>query len=149
MQLSAPRSISWKSSRSLWRAVPLLGVALFFAFQASIDHDAASKQHTSFGTITDCQQSGRGGNSCHYVYQVDGEVYTGRDGADASLQFGNTVTVYYNSQNPTMSSLKDFSGRSREEWIFVCFGLLAIVAVVAFGSSSKATSREDSKQPTT
>jgi hypothetical protein len=83
------------------------------------------------------------------VFPVDGEQYTGSDRADSYLLFGKTVVVYYDSQDPTMSALDDFSGKSRRDRNFVYIFLLMVAALVAFVLYSKATDREESKPRTT
>ena len=147
MDIFGPRSkINWKSWHSLWYAVPLLFGVFVFASRARVENDAAIMQQTSYGTITDCERCGRSGYCCNYVFPVDGEQYTGSSRSDTYLLFGHTAVVYYDSQDPTMSALEDFSRQSRRDRNFVYILLLMIVALVAFVLYSKATDREDSKQ---
>jgi hypothetical protein len=146
----APRSKNdWKSGRSLWLAFFLLLGVFLTASRAARENDAASMQRTSFGTITDCERSGRSGYSCSYVFAVDGEQYTGKSRSDSYHLFGQTVVVYYDFQDLTMTALEDFSGKARRDWNFVYLLLSIIVALVAFVLYSKATGRKDSKQRTT
>ena len=150
MDSFAPRfKNNWKSWHSLWWAIPLLFCIFDFASRAARENDAEAVQRTSFGTITDCERSGRSGYSCNYVFLVDGEQYPGNDRADSYLLFGKTVVVYYDSQNPTMSALDDFSRKSRRDWNFVYILLFMIAALVALALYPKATDRGDSKQRTT
>jgi len=62
---------------------------------------------------------------------------------------GQTVVVYYDSQDPTVTALEDFSGKARRDWNFVYVLLLMIAAVVVFVIYSKAADRKDSKQRST
>jgi hypothetical protein len=145
-----PRSKNdWKSWHSLWNAIPLLVCVFVFASRATTENDAASRQETSFGTIADCERSGRGGYSCHYVISVDGEQYASHSQEDSYHLLGQTVVVYYDSQNPRMTALEDFSGKAKKDWNFVYVFLLMIAALVGFVLYSKATDRKDSKQQTT
>jgi hypothetical protein len=146
VDLFAPRSKNdWKSWHSLWKALPLLVLFLIFASRAATENDAASRQLTSFGTISDCERSGRSGYHCIYVFPVDGEQYTGDSASDSYRLLGNTVVVYYDSQKLTMTALEDFSVKSRKDRNTACIFLLMIAALVAFVLYSKATHREDSK----
>jgi len=146
----APRSKNdWKSGRSLGLALVLLVGVFLSASRATRENDAASRQRTSFGTITDCERSGRSGYSCKYVFPVDGEQYMGDSREGSYRLLGQTVVVYYDSQDPTVTALEDFSGKARRDWNFVYVLLLMIAAVVVFVIYSKAADRKDSKQRST
>jgi hypothetical protein len=146
----APRSKNdWKSGRSLSVALVLLFSVFLVASQAARENDAASMQRTSSGKITNCERSGRSGYSCDYVFPVDGEQYTGHCRSDSYRLYGQTVIVYYDSQDLTMTALEDFSEKARKDWNFVYILLLLLAALVAFVLYSKATDRKDSKQRTT
>ena len=95
--------------------------------------DSASRQQTSFGTIVQCEQRGRGHeNYCHYTFPVGDEQYTGVSKAGQGAKFGQTAIVYYDSQDPEVSALEDFSKQSRESMRFVYVLLLTLAATVAF-----------------
>jgi hypothetical protein len=131
----------------VWRAVPalffFLPFAFFFAFRAAGERDAASRQQTSFGLATECKHSVRGANYCHYTFSAGDERYRGVSQAASDVVFGQTVTVYYDSQHPTMNALEDFSEKSRtdENWLYIFW--LVIVAFVAFILYSKAPFHEN------
>ncbi len=147
MDLFAPRSKNdWKSWHSLWKALPCLVGFLIFASQAATENDAACRQRTSFGTISDCERSGRSGYHCSYVFPVDGEPYTGDSASDSYRLLGHTVVVYYDSQKLTMISLEDFAVKSRKDRNIAYIFLLMTVALVAFVLYSKVKDREDSKR---
>jgi uncharacterized protein DUF3592 len=123
-----------KSRRPLW---PLVAVLLFcivlFGYQAAVEHDSANRQQTSFATIVQCEQRGRGNeNYCHYTFPVGDEQYTGVSKADQGLEFGQTATVYYDSQDPRVSTLENFSQQSRKHMRFVYLLLLALAGTVSF-----------------
>jgi hypothetical protein len=44
------------------------------------------------------------------------------------VTFGQTVVVYYDSQNPRVNGLEDFSGKSRKDERFVYILLLVLAA---------------------
>jgi hypothetical protein len=123
-----------KSRRRLWPLVSLLLFCIvFFGYRAAIERDSARRQQTSFGTIVQCEQRGRGNeNYCHYTFPVGDEQYAGVSEAEQGFGFGQTVMVYYDSQNPRISALEDFSERSRKSMRFVYFLLLTLTATVAF-----------------
>jgi hypothetical protein len=134
-RLSGPRSRNdGKSRRPLWPLVSfLLFGVIFFGYRAAVENDLARRQQTSFGTIAQCEQSGRGHeNYCHYTFPVGDEQYGGVNKADQGVGFGQTAIVYYDSQNPRVSALEDFFEQSRKSMRFVYFLLLTLAATVAF-----------------
>jgi hypothetical protein len=111
----------------------LLFCIVFFGYRASVENDSASRQQTSFGTIAQCEQRGRGNeNYCHYTFPVGDEQYAGVSIAEQGVGFGQTAMVYYDSQDPRVSALEDFSEQSRKSMRFVYFLLLTLAATVAF-----------------
>jgi hypothetical protein len=134
-RVSGPRSRNdGKSRRPLWPLVSfLLFGIIFFGYRAAVENDSARRQQTSFGTISQCEESGRGHeNYCHYTFPVGDEQYEGVNKADQGVGFGQTAIVYYDSQNPRVSALEDFSEQSRKSMRFVYFLLLTLAATVAF-----------------
>jgi hypothetical protein len=138
-----------KSWHPLWKPVPFLVFAVFFfGFRAANQNDAASKQQTSFGIISQCEHRGRGNeNYCHYTFPVGDEHYAGGGQADSELGFGQTVVVYYDYQNPGVNALKNFTEQSRKSWLYVYILLLVLVAVIAFIFWERGTYRETSDKP--
>ena len=123
-----------KSRHPLWKPVPfLVFVVLFFGFRAANESDTASRQQTSFGTILQCEERGRGHeNYCHYTFPVGDEQYTGVNQASSERGFGQIVVVYYDLQDPGVNALEDFTEQSRKNRQFVYIALLVLAAVVAF-----------------
>jgi hypothetical protein len=123
-----------KSRRPLWPLVSFfLFCIVFFGYRAAVENDSASRQQTSFGTIVQCEQRGRGHeNYCHYTFPVGDEQYAGVSEAEQGARFGQTAMVYYDSQDPRVSALEDFSEQSRKSMCSVYFLLLTLVATVAF-----------------
>jgi hypothetical protein len=119
---------------SLW---PLVSVLLFcivlFGYRAAVENHSAKRQQTSLGTIGECEERGRGhDNYCHYTFQVGDEQYAGVGIAEPGTEFGQTAIVYYDTQNPEVSALEDFSAQSRKNMRSVYFLLLTLAASVAF-----------------
>jgi hypothetical protein len=106
-------------------------------------------QRTSFGTITDCERSGRSGYFCKYVFPVDGEEYKGGDRVDSYRMFGQIVMVYYVSQEPSVSALEEFSQKSHRDRNNAYFFLLMIATLPGFILYSKAKYRAGTQQRTT
>ena len=134
-RVSGPRSRSdGKSRRPLWPFVSfLLFCIVLFGYRAAVENDSASRQQTTFGTIVQCEQRGRGHeNYCDYTFPVGDEQYAGVSKAGQGAEFGQTAMVYYDSQDPQVSALEDFSEQSRESMRFVYFLLLTLAATVAF-----------------
>jgi len=71
---------------------------------------------------------------------VRGTQYSGkRSAATTDVTVGDRVLVYYDSQEPTMNALEDFSEMSHRERNFVYILLTVIGAFVAVILYSKAT----------
>lgn len=129
---------SRNGGRSWW---PFILWSLFFvvflSYRAAIERDYASREKTSFGTIGQCEDRGRGNeNYCDYTFSAGDEEYTEASKAEAGVGFGQTVTVYYDGRDPRVSSLEDFSERSRYDLRFACilgFVLPAVIAIVLWG----------------
>jgi hypothetical protein len=135
-----------KSGYFLWRTVPLLAFIFFIAFQVETDEDAASRQQTSFGLVTECRYYGKGGHYCDYTFPVGGEQYAGTSSANSNVQFGKTVVVYYDFQDPNRSALQDFSEKSRKDRNYLYLFLFLFAAFVAFILYSKTDYRRGSNQ---
>jgi Protein of unknown function (DUF3592) len=129
------------SRRPLWPLVSfLLFCTIFFGYRAAVENDSARRQQTSFGTIVQCQQRGRGNeNYCHYTFPVGDEKYEGVSKAEQGLEFGQTAMVYYDGQDPQVSALEDFSEQRRKSMRFVYFFLLTLAATVTFILWDRAT----------
>jgi hypothetical protein len=139
-------SSSGDGRKSWWPVICcLLFCIVFFGYRAAVENDSASRQKTSFGTIGQCEERGRGHeNYCDYTFSVGDERYTKVSKAEAGLETGQTVTVYYDSQDPQVSALEDFSEQSRHDMRFVVILGSVLVALVAFilwnGSPGRETS---------
>jgi hypothetical protein len=82
----------------------LLFCIIFVGYRAAVENDSARRQQTSFGTIVQCEQRGRGNeNYCQYTFSVGDEQYAGVSTAEQGLRFGQTAMVYYDSQDPERS----------------------------------------------
>jgi hypothetical protein len=127
-----------KSRNSPWRAVPglffLLAFACFFGVKAAGEKDAATRQQTSFGLVTECTNGAHGGHSCHYSFSAGDEQYIGVSQADSDVVFGRNVTVYYDSEDPTINALEDFSDKSRtdENWLYIFLMVIVVFAALIF-----------------
>jgi hypothetical protein len=135
---------SRNGGRSWW---PFIFFSLFcivlFGYRAAIEKGTASRQKTSFGTIGQCEERGRGHeNYCDYTFSVGDEQYTAVNQAEKGVDFGQTVTVYYDGKDPKVSALEDFSEQSRHDLRFVYIFGSVLVAVVAFVLWDRAPSGE-------
>ncbi len=107
-----------------------------------VENDSASRQQTTFGTITQCEERGRGwDNYCHYTFPVGNEKYEGVSKAAQGLGFGQIAKVYYDSQDPQISALEDFSEQSRKSMRLVYFSGLILAATVGFTLWNRAPQR--------
>lgn len=118
---------------------------VFFGYRAAIENDSASRQKTSFGTLGQCEVRGRGNQYyCDYTYSVGDEQYTEVNKAASGVEFGQTVTVYYDREGPQVSALEDFSEQSRHDLRLVYFFGSVLVAVLAFVLWGRAPAGETS-----
>jgi hypothetical protein len=93
----------------------------------------ASRQQTSFGAVGECGRHGKGNeNYCHYSFPVGDEIYRGVSQAAPELEIGQTVVVYYDSEDPRYNALEDFSEKSRETKRFFDISVLVLAAIVVF-----------------
>jgi hypothetical protein len=135
----APRPKNdWKSWRSMVITFPFVIGVFFVAPQAVREHTAASRQQTSQGTVTAYELSNH--NQCSYTFEANGRLYGGtRSAATTDVRVGDRVLVYYDSQDPTMNALEDFSEMSHNDRGFVEMLLFVIGAFAAVIFYSKAT----------
>jgi len=139
-----------KPGSRLWGFVLVaIGCIVFYGHLAIVENDTAKRQQTTFGTTNDCESRGRGNeNWCHYTFAVGDDWYKGVSETYPEVTFGQTVQVYYDSQNPGMNALEDYSGRSRKDEHFVYIFLLVLAAagtVILWNEGPKGTSPD---QPT-
>jgi hypothetical protein len=141
--LAHRRKNDWTSWRSLFITFPFVIGVLLVAPQAAREHAAANRQQTSQGVVTACDRSDH--NQCSYDFSVFGRPYSGRRSANTTdVTVGDHVLVYYDSQNPTMNALEDFSEMSRRDRGF-CYILLFVIGIfVAVVLYARATRVEPS-----
>ncbi len=123
-----------KGRRSWWPAifVPLVWT-LVFSYRAEVESDSATRQQTSLASIGQCKHVGRGNqNYCDYTFSVGDQQYTAVNRAPEGLEIGQTVTAYYDSGDPQISALQDFSKQSRHDLRFLYIFLTVFAIVVAF-----------------
>jgi hypothetical protein len=125
---------------------PIVGLIVFVP-RAAREKEAAANQQTSSGVITNCNHSGKG-NSCHYIFPTDSGWYKGAAAnANADAKYGDTTLVYYDSKDPRINSLQDFSEMSHRdkdvEYILLA-SLCAITAFFVYSLATAASSGQDS-----
>lgn len=144
--LAHRRKNDWTSWRSLFITFPFVIGLLLVAPDAAKEHAAATRQQTSQGVVTAYDRSDH--NQCSYGFDILGKRYSGRRSADTTdINVGDHVLVYYDSQNPTMNALENFSEMSRRDSGF-CYILLFLIGVfVAVVLYARATRAEPSDHP--
>jgi hypothetical protein len=143
------RTISGSPTQKSWW--PFLSFVLlaivYFGYSAAVHHESATVQQTSTGTITQCEIRGRGhDNYCRYTFAIGDQQYLGVRKAKEGVGFNQTVTVYYDSQDPSTSALEDFSEQSREDLSFVYILLVVLVVTIAFVLWDRAPYRKTSEE---
>jgi hypothetical protein len=130
------RALEPRNNRS-WGPVWLfffLGT-VWFGHRAIVEKSTASRQQTSFGTIGFCGERGRGHDTyCSYLFPVGDDHYRGSSRGEREYGFGRTVEVYFDSKDPRVNSLEDFSKQSwldtRLAGLFVLLFLITFVFVI-------------------
>ena len=131
---------SSSTRRKWWPAifVPLVWT-LLFSYRAETESDSATRQQTSLASVGQCQHRGRGHeNYCDYTFSVGDQQYTAVSKAPEGPEIGQTVTVYYDSDDPQISALQDFSAQSRRDLHFVYIFLTVFAVAVAFALWNRA-----------
>jgi hypothetical protein len=136
----------------LWKAVPAFLFLLFFVYQHAVkaagEKDTASRQETTFADVLDCKAGGKTGKYCHYVFlDSDERSYVGGDLTSSGAEMGQTVNVYYDSQDPSVNALENFSAKSRDDENWAYIFLLLAAGVLASGFYSKANLPLDQRSP--
>ena len=146
------RTISGSPTQKSWwpfLSLVLLGI-VFFGYSAAVHHDSMTVQQTSLGTIIQCEIRGRGhDNYCQYTFSVGDQQYMGVSKAESDVGFGQTVTVFFDSRDPSVSALEEFSEQTREDLRFVYILLVVLVVSIAFVLWDRAPDRKTSDGPTT
>lgn len=118
----------WRSWRSMVITLPAIVGVLFVAPQAIREKSVASRQGTCQGLVTAYERANH--NRCKYVFSVSGKQYTGMASAPTTeVRAGDRVLVYFDSHDPSVNALEDFSSMSDGDAGFV-FVLIAIIAIV-------------------
>ena len=135
----SPRSKNdWKSWRSLVITFPAIVGMLFVAPQAVRESRAASRQQSTEGRVIGYERSNY--NQCRYTFSVHGRPYGGmRSALTTDVTVGDRVLVYFDSQDPTMNALEDFSAMSQRDKGFVFMLLIVIGGFAGFILYSKTT----------
>jgi len=129
----------WTSRRSLIVTLPFVLGVVFIAPQAIKEGSAAKRQQTIQGSVTSYERFNH--NQCQYVFSVWGKQYAGIASAPRDhVTVGDQVRVYFDSQNPTVNSLEDFSQISQRAKRDVYFLVAVIVAFACFIFVSKIAS---------
>ncbi len=128
-----PSKSDWTSWHALWRPAVLIVAASIFSSNATDTYDAASRQQTSLGVLTGCQDAGKGSRSCSYTFSASGRQYTGASSVGLGAHDTQTMTVFFDSQNPQTNSLDDMYADCRKDrnaaygFGFVAIALVSIV----------------------
>lgn len=141
------RMISGSPSQKSWW--PFFSIMLFciiiFGYQTAVHHDSSTTQKTSLGTVAQCETRGRShDNYCHYTFLVGDQEYAGVSKAEPDVEFGQTVTVYYDSRDPSLSALEDFSEQTRTDLRFLYVLLVVLVVTLTFVLWGRASDRKTS-----
>lgn len=123
---SSPRSRNtWHTWWTMTVTLPFLFGVLVVALRAGREDRAARRQQTSQGVVTAYDRSDH--NQCSYNFSALGKPYTGRRSANTTeVTVGDHVLVYYDSQDPAMNALDDFSEMSHRDRSF-CYILLFVI----------------------
>ena len=127
-----------------------IACTVFYCHLAIVENDTAKRQQTSFATTHQCERRGRGNeNWCHYSFAVGDEWYKGVSQAYPEVTFGQTVVVYYDSQDPRVNGLEDFSVKSRREerFVYILLLVLAVAGTILLRDEAPGGGSSDERVP--
>ena len=133
----SPRSKEdWKSWNSLFLALPLVFGTLVFTIPKVLQDDGAAKrQQTTTGTVTAYDRSNH--NQCQYVFEVQGKRYGGMGSVPTgTASVGEHMQVYFDSRDPAINSLRDFSSTTRGDesmGAFLVLGICGFTVLIIYG----------------
>jgi hypothetical protein len=123
-----------------------------FLFMNFSNHFAivASRERAVVGIVTDQSDSGKGAQT-FYKFAVDGTVYHGHSRKDPSLKVGQSLTVYFDHDDPTTNSPLECHKNSEENHrvmilcIYLSAGMaIALMVFLAIARSAKKPEDESS-----
>jgi Protein of unknown function (DUF3592) len=100
-------------------AVSISG-ALLSGYFSWKDARVAKREQTVVGTITSLGASARGGTANGFRFLVGRATYEGTE-SQSELRPGDVVTVYFDPEDPSTSSLTDFNSSSKMKHNFMIF----------------------------
>lgn len=93
--------------------LPLVIGSTFQIYWAASYRHIASRERNTQGVITAHEISNH--NQFRYAFSVDGQNYSGLDGArGADPKIGDRVVVHYDSKDPSTNALTDFATLSSD-----------------------------------
>jgi len=127
-------------NRLPWSIAFFVVMTCIFAMKSIDESHTATRQKQSFATLTSCSDN-RGQRYCNYNFSANDQEYTGDSKAPFSAFFGEVQNVYYDPNDPTTNSLKEFLEQSHRDrnWA-VLFGLIGSALAVYFVFNKKAAS---------
>ena len=113
---------------SLLIVLPWVLLGMFLAYRSSLDRTIATRQQTTYGTITAHQPANH--SRYGYAFTVGKATYHGWEiPQKREYSIGEHVLVYYDPTDPTKNALTDFSELSAREFGPLVFIVLASGAV--------------------
>jgi len=107
--------------------------------------EVGGRQQATLGVITAYEPSNH--DSCRYKFIVLGRDFENISGCPTHPGVvGATVSVYYDPQNPAISSLEDFLQRRTRNRVMIplmAFGICAVIGTIIYAKLSSPPSKHD------
>jgi hypothetical protein len=95
-----------------------IGGALLFWYFSWNDAQLAKRERTAVGTITSLGPAARGGTANRFRFSFGGKTYVGTE-SQSEYRPGKTLVVYFDPDNPSNSSLTEYSISSQMKHNFM------------------------------
>jgi hypothetical protein len=132
------RKKSWQSWSTMLITIPWIVGIIVMLGQSHSEMTVARRQQTTTGIITSYERSNH--NQYRYGFSVNDTKYEGIGNTPSdSAVVGEQATVFYDPQNPSVSSLINFyerSDRSRSIVPIATIGVVGIAVVIAIARAN-------------
>jgi len=113
----------------------LLCLSLVFLFKSRQDALIAPRERSVVGIVTGQTADGKGSRT-DYSFSYDGRTYYEHESKDSTLTVGQSLTVYFDSNDPSTSSLIEYHKLSNEDqrrmfcFIYLSVGVVIVLTIL-------------------
>jgi hypothetical protein len=113
----------------------LLCLSLVFLFKSRQDALITPRERSVVGIVTGQTADGKGSRT-DYSFSYDGRTYYEHESKDSTLTVGQSLTVYFDSNDPSTSSLIEYHKLSNEDqrrmfcFIYLFVGVVIVLTIL-------------------